>query len=368
MRLEMLDNVWEATGLMKARRLTLVDLARETNLSISTLSRALRGDSRVAESTRQRVVAEANRLQYRSPDGQAGRYANFSDQTGNSAIPGIRQVTLLVMRPNLHDFYKETLVELMQLGYEQHFKVNVMIAPEDDLAAQIPRAIDQGANAVFIFTWSHLTDDDADIIENAQIPIILVNRYIEGRTNAVTLDDFGAGLQAARYLLGLGHLRIAHLTGPLGSSTLRERAAGFRIALEIAGCYDAALFSAPAKGDVFEWVRLSVERLLAIDPRPTAIWAHNDVTAGMALVAVRSKELRVPEDISIMGFNRMPELRNSGLTTFDHRFRDFAHHMFLLLKSLCTGEVQGPVRFCVAPRLVIGTTTGPAPVKGCVPG
>lgn len=355
---------------MRAERTRLEDIARVTGVSVSTVSRALRSDPRIAEKTRWRVATEARRLNYHKPgENGIGRRAGLEGSTSLVArlVPRLERLRVLVMRPDPRAFFAETLVELVQQGQECGFAVDVQEGRDENLARHLTEAEAGGANAVLVLTFGHLTEAHGRLFQDSPVPVVLINRHVEGMTNAVTLDDFAAGVQAARYLVGLGHRRIAHLPGPQGASSMRERAAGFRTGLETVGCFDPALFVEPVQGDVLKWAQASVGRLLALPEPPTAIWAHHDLAAGATVVAVRAAGLRVPEDISIMGFDRKPELRETRLTTFDYRFRELARQSLRLIEGLLAGTVRGPVRVCVVPALVQGETTGPAPERPSSP-
>src|SRR5690606_20453811 len=125
-------------------------------------------------------------------------------------------------------------------------------------------------------------------------PFVLVNRHGEDLCSSVTLDDFSAGMKAARHLGSLGHRRIGYIPGSWEGTATRERAMGFRAGLESFGCCDPECFAAPVTGHDIEPVRRHVHKLLAMNPRATALATYNDALAAIALVALREAGLHIP--------------------------------------------------------------------------
>lgn len=341
-------------------RATLSDIARAAQVSTSTVSRALRGDPRVTATTRRRVESEAQRLGYPLAQGKA-----VGDRDFERSIPGIRRVALWMQTREVFQFFGETIVEVVEQGKVRGFEVEIeLLQPDESIAARLHAAEASGVDAVMYATWHHLSEAEGALLRDAPLPIILLNRHVDGLTPSVTLDDFAAGFHAARYLVRLGHRRVAYLAGRPLSSSLRERSAGFRVGLERKGCYDPELLIERGDGGLFDWVQQSVGRLLSLPHRPTAIWAFNDMAASIALMTLRSAGLEVPKDISVMGFDRTKDLADAHITTFDVHFRELGRQAVYMLKGIAEGEVRAPVRWCVVPTLVEGATTGRAPELG----
>lgn len=345
-----------------AEYVKLEDLAKHAGVSVSTVSRALRGEKGVSQTTRQRIQRLAASTGYTSPTSSRGRGV----QEPRPEAPESRMKMVVVVRmEELTRFYGDTLVELLERGQELGHGVTVLTrSRSESLAASLQAGQAEGADCIALLTWEHLGESEGRLIASFPVTTILVGRHVEGRTTAVTHDDLAAGVEAARYLIRLGHTRIAHLQGPQGSSAMRERAMGFRWALQEAGCYDPRLFLEAGSGSLMDLVPQGMDQLLSLASPPTALWIPADVHAGAAVMIARTRGLRVPDDLSVMGFDASPDWVELGLTTFDRRLRELARYVLHLAFLRVIGAVTGPARVCVTPRLVVGTTTGPAATNG----
>ncbi len=335
------------------------DIARNVGVSVSTVSRALREDARVAEATRQRVKKEAAQLRYGGTStGDNGEYDVITPRRPGRRIPGVARISVILRDESMRRFFADTVLELMRQAssrsIESDFYISNISEPLSDSLRQVK------GDALILVTWEILSDDDWRQLHSYHVPVIMVNRH-DGHTYAVTVDDFSAGLMAARHLYDLGHRRVAYIPGSLNSSSTSERAAGFRTGLERVACFDHQYFLAPVERNPVDTVRSHVRHLLSLPIPPTAIATYNDFTAGLVLMAVSEADLRVPEDLSILGFDYAPESRQLELTTFDCRCRDIGVEVMRLLEGIFTGETTAPIRICVVPALVKGKTTGLAP-------
>jgi len=339
---------------------TLADVARVAGVSPATVSRVLRGYAQVAADTRARVLREARRLGYqRTPANPRADSGRASGETG-SAIRGLNRLKVLV-DVHAEEQFTPVLVELLQIGAAHRFEVTIERYEHGTLVDRATELQSMGFDAVVVLTMEVIPVEDARELRELLIPVVLVNRYVQGLTFSVTLDDFAAGCHAARYLYDLGHRRIAYLQGDLSASSMKDRADGFRAELTRLGVYDPSLFleTGGRTHRFHERVAECMKRLLAEEEPVTAVWAWNDATALTAIAAAHTLGVRVPEDISVMGFDRMSAQTPWRLTTFDYRFRDLAQATGALLQIIFNGTVQQPMRLCVTPTLVIGHTTAP---------
>jgi len=339
-------------------RITLEDIARAAKVSVSTVSRALHGDPRVAVSTRNRILEAAQEMGYPLHPELLGRVHGG----GNGEPPVTRRIALLIQTHEVFSFYGDAIMGLVEEGREYNIEVAMKLIPENTrLASHLDEAGNEGARAAVYLTWKALGEKEREELRGSPVPVILVNRHLEGLTPAVTIDDFAAGRLAAFHLMQLNHRRIACLSGQLSASAMRERTAGFRSALEQHGCYDPALFIERDRGRLIDWVQRSMDRLLSLPDPPTAIWAFNDMAASYVLMVANTMGLKVPEDLSVMGFDRNGQFRENHLTTFDIRQRVLARQTLRLALAVLDGTVEPGVRWCVVPALIPGATTGPAP-------
>ena len=285
--------------------MTSKDIARALAVSQSTVSRALRGDPRVAPATIARVLEAAQRMDY-TPN-----LAARSLITRRTSTVGV------VVSDITNPFYPE-LVEILHNEFALVGYRTILLNERTD--AQLERYLAEliGGRAVdgLVYTSAML---DAPLVgaSTERLPVVLLNRS-SGSTSVDTVvaDNVGGGRLAAELLVARGHRRIALVGGPENASTARDREAGFRDALAAGGVpLDPGLrrvgqFSHESG---YHWCL----ELLALDPRPTAIFAANDVVAFGVLDAARRLGVRVPEELSVIGFDDIDMARWEGfaLTT-----------------------------------------------------
>jgi LacI family transcriptional regulator len=150
------------------------------------------------------------------------------------------------------------------------------------------------------------TADDLEAIVSERLPMVLVNRRIPWLAPGVAADD-RAGLRVAvQHLVELGHRRIAYITGPGTADTIERRLGGFRAAMRLEGLEVRTDYVVTSSADPEEGAARAMNRLLELDPRPTAvvIWTVGD--AAGALHAVHRASLSVPRDISLVAINDSP--------------------------------------------------------------
>lgn len=136
-----------------------------------------------------------------------------------------------------------------------------------------------------------------------RLPLVIVGRHVAGlEPHCLQSDNFDGAYRAARYLIGLGHTRIAHISGTPSNSEAQARLAGYRRALAEAGLQDTPALIAEGAFNA-ESGRLATQRLLARGERFTALFVANDQMTYGALRELFARSLRVPEDVSVVGFD-----------------------------------------------------------------
>ena len=180
-------------------------------------------------------------------------------------------------------------------------------------------------------------------------------------TQLVAGDDRRGAALVAEHLLGLGHRRIAYIDA-LGRASSLRRLHGFRHALELARCpLDDSLVMSTGEGA--NDGELGAFRLLTREPRPTAIFCYDDMTALGALRAVRALNLRAPEDVSVVGFDDIPiaAYLEPPLTTVRQPMHQIGERAVRMLVELLRGE-DPPGRVTMPGELVVRASSGPAPL------
>jgi len=256
-------------------------------VSQPTVSRALRGDPRVADATRRRVARAAARLGYVASDRgrslstrRSGRVAVVVDDLGNP-------------------FYLE-LLDALHDRLERANTRMLVLTPHRNDPLRTERLLDGSIDGVVLTTTTLDSRLPAEL-RARRFPFVLLNRVVDGvDADSCTVDNEAGGAEVARSLLRGGHTRIGALFGPPSTSTGRDRERGFRRALADAGAAlpDALVRHGPF---AFDYGHTCLGELLA--GSPTAIFCANDVVALGALNAARGLGVAVPDELSIIGFD-----------------------------------------------------------------
>lgn len=331
---------------MSKSRTTLKDIAERANVSITTVSRALRDDARVAESTRRHIMQVAQEM------GVSLQASDLNNPVG--------PVVVYVLDTGWGSFFEETIHELICYGDEHNYEVTIeRVRRHEPVSTAIAKAAEMKEGVIVLGTWDYINETEAVQIGNLNVPVILINRYIGSRASSVTLDDYATGQTVVEYLTSLGHKRIAYLPGVQSSTSMQDRLRGFRTALESRGLYHPELCTTPLTGNILEWTCQCVKQLMDLPEPPTAIWTCNDIAASAAIVTLKTQGIHIPEQISVVGHDHLPS-HNIGITTFGFRFRELGYHVAKLAEGYLRGELTSAVRISIESEFIIGTTTGPA--------
>jgi LacI family transcriptional regulator len=185
---------------------------------------------------------------------------------------------------------------------------------------------------------------------------------LDERIPAVSAAHTSGADQAIRHLLELGHRRIAHITGPRGWEATEDRRRGYRAALASAGILPDPALEIQAEPEIRPG-REATLRLLELPERPTAVFAFNDNIAIGAIQAARARGLRVPEDISIVGFDDVEHatIVTPMLTTVRQPLAEMGRTAVSLLNRLLERQHFETLHIELATRLVVRESTAPPP-------
>jgi LacI family transcriptional regulator len=340
------------TGSTRQGRVTSRDIAREAGVSQPTVSRALRGDPRVAAATAALVESTARRLGYVA-DARARSLS--TRRTGTAAI---------VIADITNPFYAELLEalhqELTRTGYR-----SILLNERTDLrgAGGVGPLLRSRMVDGAIVATATLDEQTRRLLTDESAPIVQLVREVDGvPRDAVVCDNNGGAALAAELLVGLGHRRIGMIAGPDNASTTRERTAGFQAALKRAGLsLDASLLRA---GDYAHPTGYSAcLELLDLHEPPTAIFCGNDVLALGALDAARRRGVSVPEELSIVGFDdiSLAGWESFRLTTVRQPLAEMAHEAARMLVGRIESAGGDEQRRIVFPTELIQRATTAAP-------
>jgi LacI family transcriptional regulator len=332
-------------------RPTLADVAAAAGVSLPTVSKVVNGRADVAPSTRAKIEQLLGERNYRRPGGRPGRRSGLIDVVFNGLD-------------------SPWAVEILR-GVEEWCSAHAMAAAVSAVrhgsarpASWTSAIASHDTDGVLLVT-SELTTDQLRQLREEDIPLVMVDpaNLPEPDLPSVGATNWAGGLAATDHLVGLGHRRIAAITGPMDYLCSRARADGYRSALERAGLqYDPSLVKA---GDFHhEAGFLGGGELLDVSDRPTAIFAGSDQQALGVYEAARQRGLRVPEDLSVVGFDDLPVGRwvSPSLTTVRQPLAEMGQAAAEMLGSLIEGLPLGSRRIELATELVVrGSTAAPPP-------
>jgi LacI family transcriptional regulator len=272
---------------------TLLDVAREANVSASTVSRYLTGTARISEAKRL-AVDNAIKLLHFKPNLSAR-----SLKTGTTMTVGI-------LTQDVESLFFTRAMRGVEVGLDGSGYAPIMVSGQwnaKEEAERIRLLMARRIDGLVILT-GHL--DDAEIAEFARyIPIVVVGRKIDApNVLSTSVNQELGGYLATQHLIGLGHRRIAHISGPADNEDAQCRQLGYQRALKEVGiAHSPALMM---QGDFTENGGLLAMNQLLDTQQFTAVFAANDQTAFGARVAMYRHGVRVPEDISLIGMDDLP--------------------------------------------------------------
>jgi LacI family transcriptional regulator len=343
-------------GVTLSGTVTLSHVARAAGVSPSTVSRILNGTAQVTADKRARVEEAIRKLGYQ-PNVMARGLAS-----GRSMSVGV--LTQDISSP----YYGEAVAGIERALSGSHYHPLVVSGhwrPEQEreaLDVLLGRQIDALIVLGGLLAAEHLRG------VSARMPIVVVGREVQGlEARCMRVDNAQGAYLAARHLLGLGHRRIAYIAGPSTNTDAVERREGFRRALGEAGL--APDPNLVVEGDFTEQSGLlSVEALFARAALFTAVMAANDQMAYGARLALYRRGIRVPEDVSLVGFDDLfgSSYTTPPLTTVRQSMEEMGSIAATAILGLLRGETVRLASFMPV-TLVIRESTAMVRGAGLVP-
>jgi LacI family transcriptional regulator len=277
--------------------LTLEEVARLTGVSRSTVSRVINDHPHVRQQVRERVWKVIRETGYQP------HAAARSLVTRRTRIIGII-IPETVIRLFTDPFFGHLLRGITQTCNARRY--NLMLSLFNDAATSdelYRRAVLSGYMDGVVVASTRMDEPLIPTLLEDNVPSVLVGRHADSRAGYVDVDNVGAARMAVEHLIRLGHQRIATITGPLDMASGEDRLIGYRQALETHRIpVQEALI---AEGDFTEGGgAMGMRRLLSASP--AAVFAASDTMAIGALRALREADLRVPEDVALVGFDDIP--------------------------------------------------------------
>jgi len=271
---------------------TMRDVAREAGVSVNTVSRALAGKPDVSPETRARVLEVAERLGYRPNKLARGLRSNKTFTLG------------VIVTDIANPFFAELVKGVEEAARGRGYSILLGDTGEDpakeEAAIQVMMA--ERVDGLLI-TPVQSSRQALEEVMDSGFPVVLMGRYFPDlEAPFVVTDDVHGAIMAVEHLIALGHEHIGHVAGPLHISSARDRLLGYRKALEAHGIPlrdDYVLQGAVTLEDGY----IAGKKLLKLNPLPTAVFAYSDFVAVGIMQAILEAGLRIPEDVSLVGYD-----------------------------------------------------------------
>ena len=327
--------------------MTIGDVAAQAGVSIATVSKVINGRYGVAPATLEKVQAVIDQLGYES---------SLVARSLRSRRTNVIGIVVADIEPFSAELLKGAGAAIRERGYELivysgsgHGKDHS--GWERRYISRLGGTLTDG---IILVTPTVVDVDDGT-------PVVAVDPHTGPSTlPSVHSDNLAGATSATRHLLELGHRRIGFLAGRPDLESARQREQGYRQALGAAGIgvdpdlirvgdYDLVTSEEPAR------------QLLTLDDRPTAVFAANDLSAMQTLHVARTLGLDVPGDMSVVGFDNIPEsaLIEPPLTTIDQSIQEMGKQAVQLLIDVIEGHTEGPRQITLPTRLVVRQSSGP---------
>lgn len=324
------------------------DVAEKANVSKATVSRVLRNPETVKKATRDKVMAIIEQMNYQ-PNILARHFRR--SQTN----------TILVVIPNiLNTVFSHMLGGIEHAAGKHGYRVllantNKQVEKEYEYLDHLKQRQVDG----MILLSARM---DKDVLQEVleEYPVVLTADYLEGvAIPTVTIDNVSSARTATEHLINLGHQRIAHITGPIHLLVSQDRLKGYRQALlQNELDVDNILIQ---EGDFsHESGYNQMNKLLALEHPPTAVFAANDEMATGVIKAAKDKGLSVPKDIAVVGFDniKLSYIYEPGITTIAQPMFDMGKKAMELLLQQINGEEMPKKQHVLESELIIRESCG----------
>ena len=327
---------------------TIREVAESARVSYATVSHVINNTRLVSQATRERVLEAMAALNYR-PNALARSLRQGKSNTIGLVLPDSANPFFAEISRSIED-------EAFKKGYSV-FLCNTELDTQRELLYVDVLSKNQVDGIIFVATGDQA--DSLDFLLRQSMPVVMIDRDVPNvEVDAVLTDNQLGGFLATRHLIELGHKHIACIAGPSNITPSAERIIGYRKALEQAGLsYDENLV---LRGDYHAQSGMKITHsILLMTPRPTAIFALNDLMALGALRAAAEAGYSVPRDLAVVGYDNLELTRftNPPLTTISQPKKEVGAQAVNLLVDRISQKSRPPSRLVLAPELIIRRST-----------
>jgi len=343
---------------MRRRKVTIKDIAARTGASPATVSRVInRSNYPVSLELKEKILNTAAELGYAVRKPQSAAAQENRD--------------ICVILPNISNQYYAILLQ----GIEEvasRYNYNLLLCNSNRLPKKekkfIEGLLDKNVKGIIVISISG-EPDALNNYKNMGNNIVCLEQDLDIECSKIGFDYYKSGLLAAEYLHGLGHRKIAFLSSPLTFFSRRELQRGFRDGLKAAGIEEdeIRIFVAEEEEEIADNVyeyqngAEQARKLLSLgkNERPTAVFCSNDMTAIGVIHELTRNGVRVPGEISVMGFDNIPlsQMINPMLTTIDQFSRDMGIMACETLIKKMEGELPADISMVFEPKIVVREST-----------
>lgn len=323
-------------------RVTASEVAARAGVSQSAVSRVFTPGASASEATARKVRKAAKELGYRP------------NTLARAMITGRSRIIGLVVAHMDNQFYPEVIENLSRRLQEEGYHTMVFIAAnEDDAGPVIADFLDYQVDGIITASVG-MSNDLTTRCAEAGIPVVMFNRTQDGDAiSSVTSDNISGGRKVAEFLIRSGHERIGYIAGWEGASTQRDREAGLRLGLTMAG-HD--IFAREVGNFNYGEAVQATERMFATAPYPDAVFAANDHMAFAVMDTLRHKlGLRVPEDVSVVGYDdvKAASWPSYDLTTLRQPANRMAAQAVMLMLDMIGAQDASAQRIAIDGPLIL---------------
>ncbi|MBL7697800.1 MAG: LacI family DNA-binding transcriptional regulator [Chitinophagaceae bacterium] len=335
---------------MKSHVITIKDIARGLNISVATVSRALRNAHDVSQETRKAVLDKAHELKYKPNFNAVGLVKNRSNNIG-------------VVLPVITTYYFSAVITgIQEVAFKHGF--NVVLYITDDSAEREREIFEElsisnvGGLLVCASSMSDQVSHFQDMMDSG-VQIVFFDRVPSKiKASQVTQDDFNGAYHAVKYLVQCGYKKIAHITGAAGMLFTEKRLKGYtaaltdhRLSIRKEWIIHSGLSQKYGEADMLE--------LLKCTPRPDAVFAVSDRKAVGAIIALKQHKIKVGRDIGVIGFTNDPlaEIIQPSLTTMEEPAVEMGRISCELLVKHLSKKHFLPREIILPTRLIVRDST-----------